>query len=44
MCKEELTTGIHNPPDDFPWLLAEAYYHKPEQQKERNIIRTYQNY
>ncbi|WP_299902087.1 class I SAM-dependent methyltransferase [uncultured Aquimarina sp.] len=31
MCKEELTTGIHNPPDDFPWLLAEAYYHKPEQ-------------
>ncbi|WP_341901120.1 class I SAM-dependent methyltransferase [Fluviicola taffensis] len=34
MCKEELTTGIHNPPDDFPWLLAEAYYHKPEQLKE----------
>ncbi len=33
MCKEELTTGIHNPPDDFPWLLAEAYYHKPEQLK-----------
>ena len=31
MCKEELTTGIHNPPDDFPWLLAEAYYHKPKQ-------------
>jgi len=34
MCKEELTTGIHNPPDDFPWLLAEAYYHRPEQLKE----------
>ena len=34
MCKNELTTGIHNPPDDFPWLLAEAYYHKPEQLKE----------
>ena len=34
MCKEELKTGIHNPPDDFPWLLAEAYYHKPEQLKE----------
>lgn len=34
MCKEELTTGIHNPPDDFPWLLAEAYYHKPEQLKD----------
>jgi ubiquinone/menaquinone biosynthesis C-methylase UbiE len=31
MCKEELTTGIHNPPDDFPWLLAEAYYHRPAQ-------------
>ncbi len=34
MCKEELTTGIHNPPNDFPWLLAEAYYHKPEELKE----------
>ncbi|WP_405411572.1 class I SAM-dependent methyltransferase [Maribacter sp. Asnod1-A12] len=34
MCKNELTTGIHNPPDDFPWLLTEAYYHKPEQLKE----------
>lgn len=34
MCKLELTTGIHNPPDDFPWLLTEAYYHKPEQLKE----------
>ena len=34
MCKEELTTGKHNPPDDFPWLLAEAYYHKPEELKE----------
>jgi len=33
LCKNELTTGIHNPPDDFPWLLAEAYYHKPEQLK-----------
>ncbi|MEJ5105890.1 class I SAM-dependent methyltransferase [Chryseobacterium sp. MYb328] len=31
MCKEELTTGKHNPSDDFPWLLAEAFYHKPEQ-------------
>ncbi|WP_271406813.1 hypothetical protein [Tenacibaculum soleae] len=34
MCKEELTTGIHNPPKDFPWLLAEGYYNKPEQLKE----------
>ncbi len=33
MCKKELTTGIHNPSEDFPWLLAEAYYHKPEQLK-----------
>lgn len=33
MCKEELTTGIHNPPSDFPWLLAEGYYHKPKQLK-----------
>jgi ubiquinone/menaquinone biosynthesis C-methylase UbiE len=37
MCKEELTTGIHNPPDDFPWLLAEAYYHKPEQLKDEFV-------
>ncbi|NVJ45841.1 MAG: class I SAM-dependent methyltransferase [Cytophagia bacterium] len=33
MCKEELTTGIHNPPDDFPWLLSEAYYHRPDELK-----------
>lgn len=37
MCKNELTSGIHNPPNDFPWLLAEAYYHKPEQLKEEFI-------
>ncbi|WP_405205369.1 class I SAM-dependent methyltransferase [Aquimarina sp. LLG6339-5] len=37
MCKEELTTGIHNPPDDLPWLLAEAYYHTPIQLKEEFI-------
>jgi len=34
MCKTELSTGIHNPPDDFPWLLAEAFYHKPQMLKE----------
>ena len=34
MCKEELTTGIHNAPQDFPFLLADAYYHKPEDLKE----------
>lgn len=37
MCKEELTIGKHNPPDDFPWLLAEAFYHKPEQLKDEFI-------
>jgi ubiquinone/menaquinone biosynthesis C-methylase UbiE len=30
MCKEELTTGTHNTPKDFPFLLADAFYHKPE--------------
>lgn len=34
MCREELNTGRHNPPDDFPWLLAEAFYHRPEQLKD----------
>ena len=34
MCKEELTTGIHNTPKDFPFLLADAFYHKPQQLKE----------
>lgn len=33
MCKEELTTGIHNTPKDFPFLLADAYYHKPQELK-----------
>jgi SAM-dependent methyltransferase len=30
MCREELTTGIHDAPKDFPFLLADAFYHKPE--------------
>lgn len=34
LCKEELTTGIHNPPKEFPWLLAEGYYHQPQELKE----------
>jgi len=29
MCKKELTSGVHNAPKDFPFLLADAYYHKP---------------
>lgn len=33
MCKEELLSGEHNPPDEFPWLLAEAYFHRPEELK-----------
>lgn len=33
MCKTELTTGIHNPPKEFPWLLADGFYHKPKQLK-----------
>lgn len=37
MCKEELTTGIHNPPEDFPWLLAEAFYHHPTLLKEEFV-------
>ena len=47
MCKEELTKGNHNPPKQFPWLLAEAYFHKPEELKaefdsqELNYINTY---
>lgn len=34
MCKQELTSGIHNAPKDFPFLLADAFYHKPQQLKE----------
>ncbi len=34
MCVEELTSGNHNPPDDFPWMLAEAYYHRPQELKD----------
>lgn len=37
LCEEELTTGVHNPPSDFPWLLAEAYYHKPKELKDEFI-------
>ncbi len=37
MCKEELTSGKHNPPNDLPGLLAEAFYHKPEQLKDEFI-------
>jgi SAM-dependent methyltransferase len=31
MCKEELTTGIHHPPENMPGILPAAYYHRPAQ-------------
>lgn len=34
MCLTELKTGVHNPPKEFPWLLANGYYHKPFELKE----------
>jgi ubiquinone/menaquinone biosynthesis C-methylase UbiE len=33
MCEKELTTGIHDAPKDFPFLLADAFYHRPEELK-----------
>ena len=33
MCLSELTTGIHNAPHNMPGILAEGYYHKPEELK-----------
>ncbi len=31
MCREELTTGIHNAPPNLPGILPSAYYHQPVQ-------------
>lgn len=31
MCREELSSGIHNAPDNWPGILPEAYYHRPGQ-------------
>lgn len=31
MCLEELGTGFHNPPKDWPGMLPEAYFHKPDE-------------
>ncbi|MEO6851092.1 MAG: class I SAM-dependent methyltransferase [Mucilaginibacter sp.] len=31
MCREELTTGIHNAPENLPGILPSAYYHRPQQ-------------
>lgn len=29
MCKEELSSGEHHPPESFPGILAQAYFHRP---------------
>ncbi len=31
MCQSELTTGIHNPPANWPGILPEAFFHKPQE-------------
>lgn len=31
MCRAELETGIHNAPEGMPGILADAYYHRPEE-------------
>ena len=33
MHHREATEGIHNAPKDFPFLLADAFYHKPQELK-----------
>jgi ubiquinone/menaquinone biosynthesis C-methylase UbiE len=45
ICKEELSTGMHAPSNEYPWLLAEAYYHTPEKLKTefRHSNLTYMN-
>lgn len=37
MCQKELTTSVHNQPDAFPWLLTEAFYHRPDRLKEEFV-------
>ncbi|ASZ13651.1 class I SAM-dependent methyltransferase [Chitinophaga pendula] len=31
MCREELSSGVHNAPGNWPGILPEAYYHRPPQ-------------
>ncbi len=31
MCQSELKTGIHNPPANWPGILPEAFFHKPQE-------------
>jgi ubiquinone/menaquinone biosynthesis C-methylase UbiE len=33
MCKEELTSGIHTPPQSMPGILPAAYFHRPDELK-----------
>ena len=33
MCKKELTSGIHTPPENMPGILPEAYFHRPDELK-----------
>ncbi|PWG79324.1 class I SAM-dependent methyltransferase [Pararcticibacter amylolyticus] len=30
MCREELITGIHHPPAEFPGILSDAFFHRPD--------------
>lgn len=34
MCKDELTSGIHNPPKNIPGILPQAYFYRPQQLKD----------
>jgi len=31
MCQSELKTGMHNPPANWPGILPEAFFHKPNE-------------
>jgi len=31
MCQSELASGIHNPPANWPGILPEAFFHKPQE-------------
>lgn len=31
MCREELESGNHHPPLNFPGMLAQAYFHRPDE-------------
>lgn len=33
ICKSELISGLHEPSEKFPWILADSFYHKPSQLK-----------